>query len=83
MYANRSFHNQRLARVAPVRNSQDRAEGNYSRFAAQEPEVCEWLRAKSFSFGFAASLLEGVFRHGSLTENQLAAARRCMARDRK
>ena len=81
MYANRSFHNQRLARVAPARNSQDRAEGNYSRFAAQEPEVCEWLRAKSFSFGFAASLLEGVFRYGSLTENQLAAARRCMARD--
>jgi len=81
MYANRSFHNQRLARVAPARNSQDRAESNYSRFQAAEPEVCEWLRAKSFSFGFAASLLEGVFRFGSLTERQLEAARRCMARD--
>jgi len=81
MYANRYYHNQRLARVAPARNSQDRAESNYSRFAAQEPEVCEWLRAKSFSFGFAASLLEGVFRFGSLTERQLEAARRCMARD--
>ena len=81
MYANRYYHSQRLARVAPARNSQDRAEANYARFEAAEPAVCEWLRAKSFSFGFAASLLEGVFRYGSLTENQLAAARRCIARD--
>lgn len=80
MYAARGTY-RRAYRPTPVNHGQDRAEANYARFEAAEPEVCEWLRAKSFSFGFAASLLESVFRYGSLTENQLAAARRCLARD--
>ena len=81
MYAVRGTY-RRAYRPTPVDHGQDRAEANYSRFEAAEPAICEWLRAKSFTFGFAASLLEGVFRHGSLTENQLAAARRCIARER-
>ena len=76
MYAVRGTY-RRAYRPTPVDHGQDRAEANYSRFEAAEPAICEWLRAKSF----AASLLEGVFRYGSLTENQLAAARRCIARD--
>jgi hypothetical protein len=81
MYAARGTY-RRAYRPAPVDHGQDRAEANYARFEAAEPVVCEWLRAKSFSFGFAASLLESVFRYGTLTENQLAAARRCLARER-
>jgi len=80
MYAVRGTY-RRAYRPAPVDHGQDRAEANYARFEAAEPVVCEWLRAKSFSFGFAASLLEAVFRYGTLTDNQLAAARRCAARD--
>jgi hypothetical protein len=81
MYAVRGTY-RRAYRPTPVNHGQDRAEANYARFEAAEPAICEWLRAKSFTFGFAASLLEGVFKFGSLTENQLAAARRCIARER-
>jgi len=50
-------------------------------FAAAHPAIHAWLVAKAPTFGFAASLLEGVQKFGSLTEKQIAAAERLMASD--
>jgi len=45
-------------------------------------DVADWLVAASErGFEFASSLREGINKYGSLTENQLAAARKCMAHD--
>lgn len=50
-------------------------------FHAAHPEVAAWLNAKKDSFSFAASLFEALGKWGSLTDGQLAAAQRCIARD--
>ena len=44
-------------------------------------EAFAWMREKEESFDFAASMLEAFNRYGRLTDNQLAAVLRCMARD--
>lgn len=46
-------------------------------------ELYQWLCNKRMSFDFAASLLDHLGRKGELTESQLAAAERCMLRDRE
>ena len=40
-----------------------------------------WMRAKAESFEFAQAMLDAFNRYGSLTEKQLAAVLRCVARD--
>lgn len=44
------------------------------------PEIADWLRENFNSFDFARSLLESVFKYGALTENQVAAAEKCIAK---
>lgn len=56
------------------------AHDNVEFFAKSEPAVYEWMLASKISFPFAASLLETITKYGSLTEKQLAAAYRCVAR---
>ncbi len=46
------------------------------------PEIGAWLnKASARGFSFAVSLRDAVAKYGSLTENQIAAARKCMASD--
>ena len=46
------------------------------------PEIAAWLSAASQrGFNFAISLSQAINKYGSLTENQIAAARRCMMQD--
>lgn len=56
------------------------AQENISYFKTQNPEVWAWIERKT-DFNFAVSLGMAVAKYGDLTENQLAAARRCMDRD--
>lgn len=45
------------------------------------PTEWRWIVNKSGSFAFAAAMLEAVTKYGSLTDNQLAAVQRCVAKD--
>lgn len=52
-----------------------------SRWAdTHEPEM-QWIARNESSFDFAKSMRVAVGRFGSLTDNQLAAIRKCMARE--
>jgi len=50
-------------------------------WAAAHPAEYRWMNAKSQTFGFAQAMCDAVVRFGSLTDNQLAAVQKCMARD--
>src|SRR5690348_10875027 len=52
-----------------------------ARFIEANAEVCAWVEAKKNRFDFAGSLAGALNRYGCLTENQIAAVRRCMERD--
>lgn len=52
-----------------------------SLWRAQHPAEDQWLQNNANRFEFAGSLNTALHRYGSLTEPQLAAIRRCMARD--
>jgi len=47
-------------------------------FAEQHPDVHQWLVASAPTFDFAASLLAGLKKYGSLTDKQLAAVNKCI-----
>jgi hypothetical protein len=53
---------------------------NLDGFKAEHPAVFAWLEESAPTFEFAASLLEGVRKFGSLTPGQLAAAERAITR---
>jgi hypothetical protein len=48
------------------------------------PEIIAWFEKSGIKspklFGFAVSLQEASIKYGSLTDNQIAAARRCIAK---
>ena len=52
----------------------------FNAFAAQEPDVAQWLVEKRKTFDFACSLLNAVLKFGGLTDKQLAAAQKCAAK---
>src|SRR6478735_4050707 len=45
------------------------------------PIEAKWISAKAGSFDFAASMAQALLQYGHLTDNQLAAVRRCLLRD--
>jgi hypothetical protein len=51
-------------------------------FKAKHPEECDWIERSKHRFDFAGSLAGALNRYGNLTENQLAAVRRCIEKDR-
>lgn len=69
------------ARQAAAERKERAATEAVTGFAAEYPAVLEWMTAAAPRFAFAASLLESVRKYGHLTEKQLAAAMRLMARD--
>ena len=51
-------------------------------FAAEHPDQWAWITKKhSDGFGFAISLREGIAKYGSLTDGQMAAVDRLIAKD--
>jgi hypothetical protein len=53
----------------------------FAEFAEEHPAVAAWIEARRAGFAFAQSLRESVQRYGSLTDGQMTAATRLMARD--
>ena len=54
----------------------------FNAFAAQEPDVAQWLVEKRKTFDFACSLLNAVLKFGGLTFAQLNAAKKCAAKSK-
>jgi hypothetical protein len=50
-------------------------------FAEANPTVVAWINAKRGSFDFATAMFDALNKYGHLTENQLNAVLRCIARD--
>lgn len=48
-------------------------------FLAEHADIAAWLEGNEWSF--AQSLVQSLIKYGSLTDNQISAARRCIARD--
>lgn len=54
-----------------------KAQAAVEAFNAAHPDVAAWMNGSTFPF--AVSLAQAVAKYGSLTENQINAARRCIA----
>ena len=54
----------------------------FTSFASMHSDVAAWLVEKRKTFDFAASLLNSVLKFGRLTDGQLGAAERCVARSK-
>lgn len=82
----RTFKTSRQERVnaqASREAREDRARVEaYEAFKAANPEVFAWLVAKAGTFDFALSMLNALNRFKSLTDNQLAACQRLVAKDK-
>jgi hypothetical protein len=79
----RSFttaQNRPLSHAAPVAPTKT-AEAKWAEFAEEAADVAAWIDANLAKFDFARSLRSAVCSFGRLTDGQLAAARRLMARD--
>lgn len=78
------FRTSREDRARSAVNSANRraanAKDNVNTFKAANPDIYAWMVGNP-GFAFAVSLLEGVKKYGDLTENQKAAAERCVTRD--
>src|SRR5262245_27366407 len=69
-------------RAATAARKARSAEESLEAFKAEHPEVFAWLTAANRpGFDFPAKMLEALARFGSLTEGQMAAVRKLMARD--
>jgi hypothetical protein len=65
------------AKVRKERNAAERAQ----EWAVAHAAEAAWLSAKAGSFDFATSLQASLLKYGSLTDNQVAAVRRCIVKD--
>lgn len=60
----------------------DQAHRDATAWVEANPEEYAWMKANP-NFEFAASVREALFRNGYLTDGQLAAVRRCIARNKE
>lgn len=67
------------ARVSSAARAQRKQAENIIAFGEQYPVEAKWLSDSGSSF--ATSLTQAIAKYGHLTENQLAAVRKCIARD--
>lgn len=67
------------ARASAQKRKQRNEAENVIAFNEAHPVEAEWLSKSSSDF--ATSLVQGIAKYGSLTENQLAAVRKCIARE--
>jgi hypothetical protein len=54
---------------------------SWSAFAESHPIESEWIRDNAQGFAFAQSMRDAVQKYGALTDGQLGAVRRCIARN--
>lgn len=54
---------------------------NLSQFQEDHPKHFSWMVVNKDKFSFATAMLEAVVKYGELTEGQMAAVERCMARE--
>lgn len=67
---------------ARARASKERREASQlEEWIANHAQEWEWIVRRAGSFDFAGSMREAVTKYRRLTDNQLAAVRRCMVRD--
>lgn len=67
------------SRASAARRAEKNADQNWESFKAEHADVAEWIQG-SPSFEFAVSMGEAVRKYGDLTERQLAAAMKCVAK---
>lgn len=67
------------AKVARDTKKSNQEKENIESFQKFYPTQWEWLN-KNLSFSFAASLMGNLVKYGSLTENQISAIDKCIAR---
>jgi hypothetical protein len=87
----RGYHERKTSPEARAKAAQKREEKREEKrverqqqanaWREQHPDVCKWLQAKDGVFDFATSLVDQLGARGSLSEGQVAAVRRCIARD--
>lgn len=65
---------------ATQERKQSKAQVKADLYYASNPDIAEWI-IKNPGFGFAVSLGQAVQKYGSLTDNQAAAARRCITKE--
>jgi hypothetical protein len=63
-------------RISYQKKKADKAVASVESFKVEHPDVWAWMDGSTFSF--AVSLRDSLAKYGSLTENQLAAARRAI-----
>ena len=69
------------ARTTTAARKESNKQAMIDAYAAQYPAEVVWLGLNSPKFEFAHSLCVALSKFGSLTEKQLAAVQKCMARD--
>lgn len=57
------------------------AEESLGRFRRDYPAEAAWIEANKAGFDFARAMADAVAKYEELTENQMAAVRRCMAKE--
>jgi hypothetical protein len=60
----------------------DREEDKLRAFAEVNPREYEWIKNRTDTNAFAASLWQGIRKYGSLTSRQLAAVQRNLEKDK-
>lgn len=81
--AMRTTTREQRAKDAQQRQSraQSKAEERLGAFAEEFPAEAAWVEQRRERFDFAQSMHEAVVKWGVLTDNQMAAVRRCMVKD--
>lgn len=79
-YASRPQRRRPAPSASAPRIAQLTIEQKLEQFTADNPEVVKWVMG-SITFEFAVSLAQSLAKFGSLTENQMGAVHKCMARD--
>lgn len=69
------------ARTSTAARKERQATATIDAFAAQNPAEHAWMVKTAPRFEFAQSMLDAVVKFGSLTEKQLAAVQKCVAKD--
>ncbi len=69
------------AKAAKVAREERARVATLNTFAEQHPAAWTWIAANTGRFDFATALSAAIAKYGHLTDNQLAAVERCIAKD--
>jgi hypothetical protein len=77
----KSFKSSPQARATARERTAQQPARRWEAFIAAQPAAAGWMMDKADRFEFARSMREAVEKYGDLTERQMQAVERCMARD--